>query len=144
MTSFKRPLRILLTACLAAGTPILAQPAEVMPLSEDHPGMLASWMQSRPIYSSNGAVIPDIPPDRRPADWTTVARIHDLLISDTGQLLGVVVESGGLLGVGGHQVVLSPDSLTPMRIGAESFFVTPMTEVEVQALPDFDTTFVLR
>lgn len=41
-------------------------------------------------------------------------------------------------------MLLPPDSLTPMRIGAESFFVTPLTEAEVQALPEFDSTFVLR
>lgn len=58
MTSFKLPLRILLTGCLAFGTRILAQHADRMVLSADHPGLLASWMQSRPIYSSNGAAIP--------------------------------------------------------------------------------------
>lgn len=139
------PRACALAAFLALGGPGYAQATQDMiVLTPDHPGMLASWMQSRPVYSSGGQAIPATRLDARPADWPNVARIHDLVISDTGQLLGVVVEAGGVLGIGSHQVLLPPPKLTPMRVGPESFFVTPLTEAELRALPEFDTTFVLR
>lgn len=139
------PRACALAALLAFGGPGYAQATqEMIVLTPDHPGMLASWMQSRPVYSSGGAVIPTAALAERTADWPNVARIHDLVISDTGQLAGVVVEAGGILGVGSHQVLLPPAQLTPMRVGPESFFVTPLTEAELRALPEFDTTFVLR
>ncbi len=139
------PRACALAAVLALGGPGYAQATQDMiVLTPDHPGMLASWMQSRPVYSSGGQAIPAAPLDARPADWRNVARIHDLVISDTGQLLGVVVEAGGVLGIGSHQVLLPPPKLVPMRVGTESFFVTPLTAAEIQAMPEFDTTFVLR
>ena len=148
------PTRIALTAAWLALTllPAAAQDApqaavqEVIgaDLSADHPGMLASWTQSRPVYSSGRAALGAAPPAARPADWPNVARVDDMLISDDHRLIGVVVEVGGILGLGSRQVLLPPDALRPMRIGTESFFVTPMTQAEMQALPEFDTTFVLR
>ena len=144
MTVSILPRAALLAACLAIAAPAAAQNADLIDMSADHPGMLASWMQSRPVYSSGGQAIPEAPLDARPADWPNVARIHDLVISDTGQMLGVVVEAGGVLGIGSHQVLLPPGKLVPMRVGPESFFVTPLTEAELHALPEFDTTFVLR
>ncbi|MBA4489918.1 PRC-barrel domain-containing protein [Paracoccus sp. S1E-3] len=140
----KLPFAALLAVSLAAVGPVGAQQPDLMDISADHPGMLASWMQSRPVYSSAGQAIPATPPAERPSDWPNVARIRDLVISDRGQLLGIVVDSGGVLGIGSRQVLLPPAKLTPMRIGTESFFVTPLTQAELQALPEFDTTFVLR
>ena len=139
------PRACALAALLAFGGPGYAQATqEMIVLTPDHPGMLASWMQSRPVYSSGGAAIPTEPQAERPSDWPNVARIHDLVISDTGELVGVVIEAGGILGMGSHQVLLPPETLRPMRVGPESFFVTPLTQAELQALPEFDTTFVLR
>lgn len=133
--------------CLALtpfAAPAVAQDPALAALSADHPGMLASWMQSRPVYSSGRTEVGAEPLQTRPEDWPIVARVEDLVISDDHRLVGVVAEVGGVLGVGGRQVVLPPDALLPMRIGAESFFVTPLTKAELEALPEFDTTFVLH
>lgn len=133
--------------CLAFApfaAPVVAQEPGLAALSADHPGMLASWMQSRPVYSSGRAEIGAEPLQTRPDDWPIVARVEDLVISDDHRLVGVVAEVGGVLGVGGHQVMLPPDALLPMRIGAESFFVTSLSKAELDALPEFDTTFVLH
>ena len=144
MTVSILPRAALLAACLAIAAPAVAQSADLIDMSADHPGMLASSMQSRPVYSSGGQAIPASPLDARPADWPNVARIHDLVISDSGQLLGGGVEAGGVLGIGSHQVLLPPPKLAPMRVGPESFFVTPLTKAALHALPEFGTTFVLR
>ena len=70
------PRACALAAVLALGGPGYAQATQDMiVLTPDHPGMLASWMQSRPVYSSGGQAIPAAPLDARPADWRNVARI---------------------------------------------------------------------
>ena len=68
------PRACALAALLAFGGPGYAQATqEMIVLTPDHPGMLAPWMQSRPVYSSGGAVIPTAALAERTADWPNVA-----------------------------------------------------------------------
>ncbi|MFV0409459.1 MAG: hypothetical protein ACK5LJ_07105 [Paracoccus sp. (in: a-proteobacteria)] len=139
--------------CLAAlAVPALAVLPGILPaqaildaprLSSDHPGILASRITSRRVYS----VPPETGPaglDAVPPDWVNVARMADVVISDDSWLIGYVVEVGGVLGMGSRQVLLPVAMVRPLPIGAESLFVISLSEDEMMALPELDMTLVLR
>ncbi len=116
-------------------------------LSADNPAMLGSWMMKRRVWTTNqpsSAAWDDIALTERPADWTDIAKVDDIVVDQDGNLLGYVADIGGFLGIGAKQVLLGKDALHFIRIGDDAFFATNFTREELEALPDFDKSTVLQ
>lgn len=126
------------TTATAAGTAVM---------SADNPGMLGSWIMNRRIWTTNqpsstawqtGTLT------ERPAEWTDIAQVNDIVVDPQGSIVGYVADIGGFLGLGAKSVLMDPDALHFVQIGDDAFFATNYTREELEALPDFDTTTVMR
>lgn len=126
-----------------AGTPAAAATV----LTADNPGMLGSWIMNRRIWTTNqpsSTAWESTTLTERPAEWTDIAKVDDIVVSPEGDIVGYVADIGGFLGLGAKSVLLNPDALHFVQIGDDAFFATNYTREELEALPDFDTTTVMR
>lgn len=127
----------------AVSAPDVAAPA----ITAEQPGVLGSWVTSRRIWTTNDpSVTPwqDATLTERPSAWVNVAKIDDVVMDDHGQLVGYIADIGGFLGIGAKKVLLGKDAIHLMRIGNDSFYATNFTKAELEALPDFDASTVLK
>lgn len=141
--------------------PTDAMPAETMPadematdmsdmevtLSAENPGITASWLQGRAIYTTNQPSTTewtDATGDAVPGDWNEIATVSDIVMSPDGQVMGYIADIGGFLGIGAKKVLLGVDALHMTRVGNDVFYATNFTEEELRALPDFDNATVMR
>ncbi|MDO5620655.1 MAG: hypothetical protein Q4G24_04215 [Paracoccus sp. (in: a-proteobacteria)] len=125
--------------------PALAMDSPV--LSAENPGMLASWITSQHVWTTNEpstTLWGEEDPAERPAEWTDIAKISDVVIAPQGQVVGYVADIGGFLGIGAKQVLLGADQLNFMQFDEESLFATHMTKEELEALPEFNPEVVLK
>lgn len=116
-------------------------------LTADNPGMLGSWIMNRRIWTTNqpsSSAWENTTLTERPADWTDIAKVDDIVVDAEGSIVGYVADIGGFLGLGAKQVLLNPDALHFVQVGEDAFFATNYTREELEALPDFDTTTVMR
>lgn len=116
-------------------------------MTADHPGMLGSWIMKRRIWTTNqpsSTEWSNTNLTERPAEWTDIAKIDDIVVDAQGNITGYVADIGGFLGLGAKQVLLNKDALHFVQIGDDAFFATNFTREELEALPDFDTTTVMR
>lgn len=116
-------------------------------MSADHPGMLGSWIMNRRIWTTNqpsSTEWADTTLTERPAEWTDIAKVDDIVVDVDGNIMGYVADIGGFLGLGAKQVLLNKDALHFVQIGDDAFFATNFTREELEALPDFDSTTVMR
>lgn len=67
-----------------------------------------------------------------------VGDIEDLVIGDDGQILGVVVTTGGFLGLGGQDVGLGWDQLEHTMEDDESVFYVDMDEETLRNAPEYE------
>jgi hypothetical protein len=75
-----------------------------------------------------------------------VGEVGDLLVDKNGKANNVVVDVGGFLGIGGKNVVLDLNALTPAK-GSDGDYVTNMTKEQLKALPAYEKksgTWVLK
>jgi hypothetical protein len=130
-----------LAAVLAAGTVSVASAQEQM-----MPESLISVdeMDDNAIYRldveaddatwASGNAYPTID-----ASWTQVGEIGDVLLDQNGQMVAVLAEIGGFLGIGERDVILP---LTDLRFASgenRSYtFITNLTETQLEALPEVD------
>lgn len=134
--------------------PVMADPALIEKatgsaavLSAENPGMLGSWVMNRHIWTTNqpsDSAMMDAAPAERPAEWSDIAKVDDVVIGPDGDMVGYVADIGGFLGIGAKKVLLGADQLTFMQIGDEAFYVTNMTKEELEGLPEFDKQIVLQ
>lgn len=116
-------------------------------MTADHPGMLGSWIMNRRIWTTNQPSSTEWASTtltERPAEWTDIAKVDDIVVDAEGNVTGYVADIGGFLGLGAKQVLLNKDALHFVQIGDDAFFATNFTREELEALPDFDTTTVMR
>jgi|GEM_PF-1466133 len=116
-------------------------------LTPDNPGMLGSWIMKRRIWTTNqpsSTAWESTTMTERPAEWTDIAKVDDIVVDPSGNIVGYVADIGGFLGLGAKSVLLSPDALHFVQAGDDAFFATNYTREELEALPDFDTTTVMR
>lgn len=72
-----------------------------------------------------------------------VATINELLIDDDGRIAGLLLNVGGLLGIGATTVALSWDAVEVRRVGDEGVFEdayevrTQMTREQLEDAPEF-------
>lgn len=125
----------------AAEAPVVAPDVNAPAISEAEPGVLSSWVTSRRIWTTNQPsttewVDPAV--EERPAEWQDIAKVNDIVMDDSGQVLGYVADIGGFLGIGAKKVLLGQDAIHLVTVGEETFFATNYTKAELEALPDFD------
>lgn len=135
--------------------PADAMPAETMPadematdmsdmevtLSAENPGITASWLQGRAIYTTNQPSTTewtDATGDAVPGDWNEIATVSDIVMSPDGQVMGYIADIGGFLGMGTHTVLLDRDVLNMAMFGDDTVLATNYSQEELEALPEFD------
>ena len=77
--------------------------------------------------------------------YENIGEIEELVFDATGQLVGVVAEVGGFLGIGDHEVMLPLQDVRMVPVGGDGLaedrqfaYVTRMTEDQLEELPRFD------
>lgn len=134
-------------AAPAARTAVAAPDVSAPVLSAENPGMLGSWIMNRRIWTTNqpsSSAWSDTTLTERPADWTNIAKVDDIVLDPQGNVLGYIADIGGFLGLGAKRVLLGKDALHFTRIGDDEFYATNFTKEELQALPEFDATTVMK
>lgn len=132
----------------AAAEAVVAPPDVNPPaISEADPGVLSSWLTSRRIWTTNQPsttewVDPAV--EERPAEWQDIAKVNDIVLDDSGQVVGYIADIGGFLGIGAKKVLLGKDAIHLVTIGNDTFFATNYTKAELEALPDFDIKTVRK
>ncbi|MFO1164354.1 MAG: PRC-barrel domain-containing protein [Paracoccus sp. (in: a-proteobacteria)] len=124
-------------------------PPDVNPpaISEAEPGVLSSWVTSRRIWTTGQPSATEwVDPmlQERPAEWQDIAKVNDIVLDDSGQVVGYIADIGGFLGIGAKKVLLGTDAIHLLSIGNDTFFVTNYTKQELEALPDFDEKTVRK
>ena len=72
-------------------------------ISEADPGLLSSWITSRRIWTTNqpsSTAWTEPQLDERPAEWQDIAKVNDIVLNDSGEVVGYVADIGGFLGIG--------------------------------------------
>jgi len=133
----------------AAGKAPVAPPDVNPPMiSEADPGVLGSWVTSRRIWTTNEPSSTEWSQpeslEERPAEWQDIAKVNDIVLDDSGQVVGYIADIGGFLGIGAKKVLLGVDAIHMISVGNDTFFATNYTKEELQALPDFDEKTVRR
>ncbi|MFZ3582541.1 PRC-barrel domain-containing protein [Loktanella sp. DJP18] len=74
--------------------------------------------------------------------WERIGSIEDVVLSKTGQMVGIVGEVGGFLGLGDKMVMMpiSDVRLTALDDGSYAY-VTQLTQEEIEAAQDVDEGF---
>lgn len=111
-------------------------------LSAENPGLTASWLQGRAIYTTNQPSTTewtDATGDAVPGEWNEIATVSDIVMSPEGQVMGYIADIGGFLGMGTHTVLLDRDVLNMAMFGDDTVLATNYSQEELEALPEFDT-----
>ena len=69
------------------------------------------------------------------SDWENVGEVDDIIISRNGQVIGLVVETGGWLDIGDENYVIDLRDLRVVGEGEDIDFVTRLTQAEMEAQP---------
>lgn len=131
----------------AAPPPVIAPDVNAPAISEAEPGVLSSWITSRNIWTTNRpSTIVWVAPTltERPGDWQNIAKVADIVLDNSGQVVGYIADIGGFLEIGAKKVLLGVGSIHLVTIGDNSFFATNYTKEELEALPDFDEKTVRK
>ena len=135
------------TTTESATTTTITADAGAAAMPDGHPGMLGSWIMKRRIWTTNQPSSTEWSTTtltERPAEWSDIAKIDDIMIDAQGNITGYVADIGGFLGLGAKQVLLNKDALHFVQTADDAFFATNFTREELEALPDFDSTTVMR
>ncbi|WP_199262297.1 PRC-barrel domain-containing protein, partial [Paracoccus binzhouensis] len=131
----------------AAEAPVTPPDVKAPAISEADPGVLSSWVTSRRIWTTNQPSSTDwVDPqvEERPAEWQDIAKVNDIVLDDSGQVVGYIADIGGFLGIGAKKVLLGKDAIHLITVGNDTFFATNYTKAELEALPDFDEKTVRK
>ena len=90
-------------------------------------GHLASNLIGQTVYSSSAD------------DAENIGSVTDLVISEDGDVEGVVVAVGGFLGIGQKHVALEYDAVEWVQRDDTQWLVIPTNRESLEALPEFDT-----
>ena len=133
----------------------MAQDLEVTPMPE---GTITTQgegaMDSAPMTQNNGAPQVTLDTETRAAwDAMTADELHgkaiwgpngesvgdvsDVVLNDQMQITGVIVDVGGVLGIGAKPVALAPEMITLRPEGDEVTLHIAATEAELKAMPEY-------
>ena len=69
------------------------------------------------------------------ADWEKVGEVEDVLIARNGQVIGLVVETGGWLDIGDDSYVIDLRDVRVVGEGDDVDFVTRLSQEQMEAQP---------
>lgn len=74
------------------------------------------------------------------AEWEDIGEVEDIVISADGQMIGLVIETGGWLDIGDEDVILdfSEVRFAGDYAGGDFSLVTRMSQEQLEALPQAD------
>ncbi|MEH6647421.1 PRC-barrel domain-containing protein [Sulfitobacter sp.] len=71
------------------------------------------------------------------ANWNKVGEISDVLLDQNGQMIAVLAEIGGFLGIGDRDVILPLESVRFAQGDDKTYnYVTNLTEEQLESLPE--------
>ena len=74
--------------------------------------------------------------------WNQIGEIEDIVLSEDGEMVGIVAEVGGFLDLGDKHVMISVPDVNLVAIDDRSYaYVTRLSEEELEALPSVDEGF---
>ena len=86
------------------------------------------WSERKPFNTIN-------------ADWDEIGEVEDVVLDETGQVIGLTVDVGGFLGMGEKSVLLPLDDVRVVRTGDDDddlVVVTRLNAEALEALQEFD------
>ncbi|MEQ8897416.1 MAG: PRC-barrel domain-containing protein [Roseovarius sp.] len=76
------------------------------------------------------------------ADWNTIGEIEDVVLSQDGQVTGIVAEIGGFLDIADKHVLISVDDLNLVAVDDATYgYVTRQNEEDLEAMESVDEGF---
>ena len=76
------------------------------------------------------------------AEWNTIGEIEDVVLSQDGQVTGIVAEVGGFLDIADKHVLISIDDLNLVAVDDATYgYVTRQNEEDLEALESVDEGF---
>ena len=154
-----RHLAVTATAIILAATPALAQQAAPAATSTTATDTSTDWSQlirtrditGGAVYTTNEAYDEGSwgaqndyawgrsGYDAIGANWNKIGEIEDVVLDKSGQLIGVVAEVGGFLGIGDKHVMLRVGDVDLVSVDDRSYnLITRYSEEELEALPGVD------
>ena len=87
----------------------------------------ASWMDAEnDVYSA----------DMTSDGMVTIGEIEDIVLDQSGQMIGIVAEVGGFLDIGDKHVMLETKDIRLVAVDDKSYsFVTRLTEEQLEEMP---------
>ena len=74
-------------------------------------------------------------------NWEDIGEIEDVVLNSEGQMVGVIAEVGGWLGIGDKEVMLPLSDLKAIRDGGRVVYVTQMSEEQLEQFPSVDDDY---
>lgn len=128
------PRRLLLAAALAGAALQTAQPRRALAQASATLNLQKAEDPTAAVPSLGASVGQLAGMELRDSTGERVGRVDEVLRTRGGRIVAVSVQTGGLLGVGGREVVLMLDQLR--RDGNR--LVTPLRQAQVEAQPPWD------
>jgi hypothetical protein len=76
------------------------------------------------------------------ADWNQIGEIEDIVLNQSGQVIGIVAEVGGFLDIGDKHVVIEVNDLNLVAVDDATYaYVTRLNEEDLEAMQDVDEAF---
>ncbi|MBL9058613.1 MAG: PRC-barrel domain-containing protein [Mangrovicoccus sp.] len=136
-----------LAAALAGGAalavPLLAVPVMAQTAATINPAnlILAEDLEGGKIYSDPAGIWDaTTPPADLRADWPEIGEIEDVVLDSSGQMVGVVADVGGFLGIGDKHVLLPIGRTMILPHGDDGKYVLVSRETEdtLKAMPEVE------
>ena len=130
-------------AAVLVGTAALAVPALAQTAATINPAnlILAEDLEGGKIYSDPAGVWDaTTPPAELKADWPEIGEIEDVVLDSSGQMVGVVADVGGFLGIGDKHVLLPIGRTVILPHGDTGKYVLVSRETEdtLKAMPEVE------
>lgn len=131
-----------LAAALVGGS-ALAVPAMAQNAATINPAnlILAEDLEGGRIYSDPAGVWDaTTPPAELRSDWPEIGEIENVVLDSSGQMVGVVADVGGFLGIGDKHVLLpiGRTVILPQTEAGTFALVSRETEESLKAMPEVD------
>ena len=76
------------------------------------------------------------------ADWNQIGEIEDIVLNQSGRVIGIVAEVGGFLDIGDKHVVIEVNDLNLVAVDDATYaYVTRLNEEDLEAMQDVDEAF---
>ena len=96
----------------------------------------ARWTETDPFDATRAGAYEPYGYDE---NYDEIGSIEDVILDQSGQMVGVVAEVGGFLDIGDHHVMLPVEDVRLVPVDDQSYsYVTRLTEEQLEELPSVD------